>query len=644
MNNTPQQQGGGGGQNAPPTGEDPSATERRPKPIRGIGYGDIFAVGAKPKLSMTPDITNNPSNVDRVSSNLASSLQKQIPKKPPPPAPASITNDNNVSSADQAPALPPKPSNQFGPHLHHSKPYPPPLATTMAATAANVQQPARREQARVIYAYEPTNDDELALEVGDVIDIIDKEIEDQGWWKGELKGKVGVFPDNFVQLIEIPEPSNSAQGAKNAHSTTATPQDWNSRASTQPSPVIQTIESKFKSVFDSTPKGFSKELESNLVKQNGPASFLSLKRNKLQQQQMATSESTPAENGKKDDTLGSSCLSNTPKLNHMTANRAKGPSRRPPTNLLNKRAQSEPDKPDLNGKDEPPMASLPVAATSLPVTTNHDSLSSLPTGQNNNGAKLSPSLRPTSEIIPHTPITDNHVITPKTSQRLNQQPNLPDKNPKPATTPSWMLELKKAHAEKRRDNPTTPIIAPSNELADTKSTIAEPPVLSTSIATNAVTAPVPVIPQESQVVEEKRPSIQSVRGSYEPSTPTTTVTSAVKNLSSRYSTDSNPAPVPVVQNDSTNEVSAHYESLVKQISSNFQSEINELKDEIKRLQFDFQDFKELKSVVEVMKIELKACQSATESQKRWMKDLVDNLADERKKIAAMQTEIDRNLK
>ena len=23
----------------------------------------------------------------------------------------------------------------------------------------------------------------------------------QGWWKGEVDGKVGVFPDNFVKLI-----------------------------------------------------------------------------------------------------------------------------------------------------------------------------------------------------------------------------------------------------------------------------------------------------------------------------------------------------------------------------------------------------------------------------------------------------------
>lgn len=53
----------------------------------------------------------------------------------------------------------------------------------------------------MIFAYKPTNEDELDLKDGDVITILSKELPDKGWWKGELKGKVGVFPDNFVQLI-----------------------------------------------------------------------------------------------------------------------------------------------------------------------------------------------------------------------------------------------------------------------------------------------------------------------------------------------------------------------------------------------------------------------------------------------------------
>ena len=63
-----------------------------------------------------------------------------------------------------------------------------------------------REQAKVIYAYEAQNDDELSIREGDIINVISKEIEDQGWYKGELNGKVGVFPDNFVELIKVPVP------------------------------------------------------------------------------------------------------------------------------------------------------------------------------------------------------------------------------------------------------------------------------------------------------------------------------------------------------------------------------------------------------------------------------------------------------
>ncbi|OQR72131.1 hypothetical protein BIW11_03832, partial [Tropilaelaps mercedesae] len=58
-----------------------------------------------------------------------------------------------------------------------------------------------RELVKVLYSYEAQNDDELTIKEGDTIAILTKEVEDRGWWKGELNGRVGVFPDNFVQLI-----------------------------------------------------------------------------------------------------------------------------------------------------------------------------------------------------------------------------------------------------------------------------------------------------------------------------------------------------------------------------------------------------------------------------------------------------------
>lgn len=59
-----------------------------------------------------------------------------------------------------------------------------------------------RELCKVLYAYNPANDDELKLVEGDIITILSKDLPDKGWWKGELKGRVGVFPDNFVTVLQ----------------------------------------------------------------------------------------------------------------------------------------------------------------------------------------------------------------------------------------------------------------------------------------------------------------------------------------------------------------------------------------------------------------------------------------------------------
>ena len=49
-------------------------------------------------------------------------------------------------------------------------------------------------------SYTALNDDELSLSVGAIVNVINRNLEDDGWWQGELDGKIGVFPDNFVEL------------------------------------------------------------------------------------------------------------------------------------------------------------------------------------------------------------------------------------------------------------------------------------------------------------------------------------------------------------------------------------------------------------------------------------------------------------
>lgn len=56
------------------------------------------------------------------------------------------------------------------------------------------------QKARVTFDYDPDQEDELKMKVGEIILITDKNIFD-GWMQGELNGKSGLFPDNFVELL-----------------------------------------------------------------------------------------------------------------------------------------------------------------------------------------------------------------------------------------------------------------------------------------------------------------------------------------------------------------------------------------------------------------------------------------------------------
>ncbi|XP_030242957.1 SH3 domain-containing kinase-binding protein 1 isoform X3 [Drosophila navojoa] len=74
-------------------------------------------------------------------------------------------------------------------------------AAAAAAAAPTLPPKPHRDICRVEFPYAPQNEDELELKVDDIINIISMELPDKGWWKGELNGKVGVFPDNFVKLL-----------------------------------------------------------------------------------------------------------------------------------------------------------------------------------------------------------------------------------------------------------------------------------------------------------------------------------------------------------------------------------------------------------------------------------------------------------
>ena len=66
---------------------------------------------------------------------------------------------------------------------------------------------ARKRRAKVAFSYTAENEDELSLALGDIVEIL--EDDEDGWWRGRIHEKEGMFPCNFVEpLVDKEEPTS----------------------------------------------------------------------------------------------------------------------------------------------------------------------------------------------------------------------------------------------------------------------------------------------------------------------------------------------------------------------------------------------------------------------------------------------------
>jgi hypothetical protein len=85
-----------------------------------------------------------------------------------------------------------------------------------------------RPKCKVLYDYEAQDTIELTIKETDLIVIVKQD--PSGWWKGELNGKVGLFPSNFVEEIPVaapeqpPESEAPPEESEDSHPAPATPQ------------------------------------------------------------------------------------------------------------------------------------------------------------------------------------------------------------------------------------------------------------------------------------------------------------------------------------------------------------------------------------------------------------------------------------
>ncbi|EJD48216.1 hypothetical protein AURDEDRAFT_144151 [Auricularia subglabra TFB-10046 SS5] len=93
-----------------------------------------------------------------------------------------------------------------------------PSPAAAAASAAVPTSPispsgqASVTRVRALHTFEPTEPGELAFEKGDIIKVVDRNYKD--WWRGQLRGRTGIFPVNYVEPLPDPTPAELAREAE----------------------------------------------------------------------------------------------------------------------------------------------------------------------------------------------------------------------------------------------------------------------------------------------------------------------------------------------------------------------------------------------------------------------------------------------
>jgi signal transducing adaptor molecule len=177
-----------------------------PSPGASSSRDNLPAAGAAASSSSKTQPTTKPQTTQPTGGYAASSSRRAVDVVHDTPQPYSA----DVSSSAA-------PVTVEAPHKQTSKPVAAPVAEapmsvlpviTAVPTASTAPQPtqptipdlATATRVRALHNFEPAAAGELAFEKGDVIKVVDRTHKD--WWKGQLKGRTGIFPVNYVVCVK----------------------------------------------------------------------------------------------------------------------------------------------------------------------------------------------------------------------------------------------------------------------------------------------------------------------------------------------------------------------------------------------------------------------------------------------------------
>jgi len=216
------------------------STESKPVPsaIRYEARGQDQSTESKPLQSTLPG-TRNPSSAPAVKGSTSSfkerfeqAAQGNAGKAPPPRSnappgrPAPSQPPPKQAEPPKQPEPEPEPRETYeepAPQESYEEPYVEepyveeayPAEEPYVEEAYPAEEPYAAEEpyqepepaaapsggayAKALYDYDAENPDDLSFKEGDTIVVLDQS-DPSGWWEGEINGKTGFFPSNFVEL------------------------------------------------------------------------------------------------------------------------------------------------------------------------------------------------------------------------------------------------------------------------------------------------------------------------------------------------------------------------------------------------------------------------------------------------------------
>uniref|UniRef100_A0A3Q3RTZ5 SH3 domain-containing protein n=1 Tax=Mastacembelus armatus TaxID=205130 RepID=A0A3Q3RTZ5_9TELE len=178
----------------------------RPPPIKSIpGRPPPPAISSASSANQIPPSKISP----------ASSSSSQTSSSPPPPV--STTQSQRVSK--KGPPLPPRPKpghplynsyvvqTHIYTHTFHAHTFPQILVLIFQTSCLRNRNGPR---CIALYDYEGEEEDELTFSQGDVIALL--QLIGQEWGRGQIHGRIGIFPLNFIKVVEpLPQPVSSPE-------------------------------------------------------------------------------------------------------------------------------------------------------------------------------------------------------------------------------------------------------------------------------------------------------------------------------------------------------------------------------------------------------------------------------------------------